>query len=95
VTDKKLYREALDQVRQDYRSEIEATARSYIAIRDNPKAEHKDIINANKGLLLILGVARPAEVRVTNPDTKPHQNPADWDLSPEERERVESIIREN
>jgi hypothetical protein len=93
--DKKAYREALDKVREDYRAEIEKTLLSYMAIRDNPKAEHKDIINANKGLTLILGVARPAEARVTTPTEKPGSNPADWDLSPEERERVESIIREN
>jgi len=93
--DKKAYREALDKVREDYRAEIEKTLLSYMAIRDNPKAEHKDIINANKGLTLILGVARPAEARVTTPTEKPGSNPADWDTSPEERERVESIIREN
>lgn len=95
MTDKKLYKEALDQVREDYRAEIELTVKSYIAIRDNPKAEHKDIINANKGLTVLLGVPRPAEARVTTPTEKPGSNPANWDVSPEERERVESIIREN
>ena len=95
MDNKKLYKEALDQVREDYRHEIELTVKSYIAIRDNPDAEDKDIINANKGLTTILDVPRPTEARVTSPTKDPGRNPADWDLSPEERERVESIIREN
>ena len=94
MTDKKLHREALDKVREDYRAEIEKTVLKLISVRDHGK-EDKDIINACKSLIVLLGVPRPAEAKVTTSTEKPHQNPADWDASPEERERVESILREN
>lgn len=91
---KKLYREALDKVREDYRQEIENTVLKLMSVRDNA-AEDKDVINACKSLIVLLGVPRPAEAKVTSPTKEQGRNPADWDLSPEERERVESIIREN
>ena len=92
---KKLYKEALERVRNDYAEEIRKTLDVNIDIRDDPKVPARDRINASKNILHIMGTPRPSEQRVTDPGTKPAQDMSLLDPSPEERERVQSILREN
>lgn len=92
---KKLYKQALDQVRDDYREEIENTVKKLIAVRDDPDTPARDIVNASKTLVVLLGVPRPAEQRITGSETKGGFNPLDMDPTPEENERIAAILREN
>jgi hypothetical protein len=95
TVDKKLYKQALDDVRDRYRDEIEKTVTKLVLIRDDPDTPARDVVNAAKALVVLLGVPRPAEQRITGPETKKQFNPSDWEPSPEENDRIAAILREN
>lgn len=95
MSDKKLYKEALEQVRNDYADQVKATLDVNIAIRDDPSVPARDRINASKNILHIMGTPRPSEPRVTGQEKTPTVDPMAWDVSPEEKARLDSILREN
>lgn len=65
MSDKKIermaYRQAIMDLRDEFKNELRPTIEMLIAMRDNKEVPAKERINAAKELKVWLGVARPAE----------------------------------
>jgi HPt (histidine-containing phosphotransfer) domain-containing protein len=57
--EKKAYKQALQELRQQYFQELDKTMRRLISIRDDPDSTEKGVIEACKQIARILGALQP------------------------------------
>ncbi len=91
---KKAYKEAIEELRNQYKTEIEPTIKTLIHLRDHAEKD-KDRNEAAKLLLKTLGV-KMTEERVSPQAAereKAKEQEEKFELSPEYRARLDALLR--